>query len=78
MTKWHGKRRPGCRLGLPARPALARSAAETWIDSRVELFSIRCDGVDAGLRWLTETLTRMAPRAPETSRRASRRRWITP
>ncbi len=25
-----------------------------------------------------ETLTRMAPRAPETSRRASRRRWITP
>ena len=68
MTRRYGKRQPGRRRGLPARPpgartAGARTAAETWIDARLELFSIRCIAVDGGLRWLTETGTGMAARA---------------
>ena len=78
MTPRHGKGRPGRGRGLLARPPAGRTAAETWIDARLELFSSRCMAVDGGLRWLAETLTGMAARARGAPRRATRRRWITP
>jgi hypothetical protein len=63
MNPRYGKRHPGRRRGLSARPPGARTAAETWIDARLELFSVRCMAVDGGLRWLAETGTGMAVRA---------------
>ena len=68
-----------CRLDrlAPERPPLG-TVAETWIDARLELFSIRCIAVDGGLRWLAATQSAFAARARGATRRVTRRRWITP
>ena len=68
MTQWHGVRLTGHRRNRTARPSTARTAADSWIDSRCHIFLIRCQAIDAGLRWLPEIPARMAPQAPGVPR----------
>ena len=56
MTPLHGNRGPGHRRGLPAHPSVIAAAAESWIDARLSLFSMRCRVIDNGLRRLSGAL----------------------